>query len=464
MTTVLTVALPWGKFHATPWGHHVNEALVEWPPSPWRVLRALFSTWKLRAPHLQDALVVPVLNALAAPPAFQLPDHTEATTRHWLPDNARGKDKVIDAFAVVERGAMVQMRWDGDLAQRQREVLAELAALVPYLGRAESICELRLADREAPESGASTWLMPRPDSWGTGVRVLVAELPLDFVQLMVRTDEVRHLGALVPAGTAWVRYDQPEAVEPVQPIRRRHAPAPEAVRWALSSPALPGRKAAVAVGDLLRYTAMSKYGSANGGNSSEVLAGKDPFGTHLRGHGHAHYLAFDEDGDGLLDHAIAWAPSRFDQRSLRALLQAQAVYPGPQVRDVGNVGLGVEAVGDVGVVAPFLTGRARTLIWESHTPFAPPRHAHKNQGWHEFLLAEVNRELASRGLPLTINVDLLPGYDGLAFRRHRTRDGLHKARRAVGLRLEFAEPIEGPLSLGALNHFGLGLFVPSPST
>ncbi len=25
-----------GRFHATPWGHHVNEGLPEWPPSPWR--------------------------------------------------------------------------------------------------------------------------------------------------------------------------------------------------------------------------------------------------------------------------------------------------------------------------------------------------------------------------------------------------------------------------------------------
>ena len=23
-----------GRFHATPWGHHVNEGVPEWPPSP----------------------------------------------------------------------------------------------------------------------------------------------------------------------------------------------------------------------------------------------------------------------------------------------------------------------------------------------------------------------------------------------------------------------------------------------
>lgn len=460
MTTVLTVALPWGKFHATPWGHHVNEALVEWPPSPWRVLRALFSTWKLRAPHLTDEVAVPVLNALATPPAFRLPDHTEATTRHWMPDSAGGTDKVIDAFAVVERGAEVHMRWDADLLQHQRAVLSELAALVSYLGRAESICDLQLVEGEALRNDDAPWLLPQSDSSGSGIRVLVPKLPLDLDQLIVRTDQVRRQGALVPAGATWVRYEGTGAVKPVQPVRRPPPAAPAAVRWALSSPALPSLRAAVAVGDLLRSTAMSKYGAANSGAASQVLGGKDVTGALLADHGHAHYLAFDEDGDGLLDHAIAWATSRFDQQSLRALLQAEKLNP-RRLRDLRPLRLGLEAVGDIARVAPFLVGPAQ--VWVSHTPFAPPRHLHKNQQWEDFVVAEVNRELRHRDLPEAAAVELSKR-DGLAFRRHRTQESLQQARRAIGLRIRFAEPITGPVSLGALNHFGLGLFVPKRGT
>src|SRR5690606_41364458 len=32
-------------YHATPWGSHANEAEIEWPPSPWRILRALVASW-----------------------------------------------------------------------------------------------------------------------------------------------------------------------------------------------------------------------------------------------------------------------------------------------------------------------------------------------------------------------------------------------------------------------------------
>lgn len=34
---------PGGRYHATPWGHHVNEGRIEWPPSPWRLLRAFIA-------------------------------------------------------------------------------------------------------------------------------------------------------------------------------------------------------------------------------------------------------------------------------------------------------------------------------------------------------------------------------------------------------------------------------------
>ena len=39
----LQLRFPGGRYHATPWGHHVNEGLIEWPPSPWRLLRALIA-------------------------------------------------------------------------------------------------------------------------------------------------------------------------------------------------------------------------------------------------------------------------------------------------------------------------------------------------------------------------------------------------------------------------------------
>ena len=40
----LSIRFTGGHYHATPWGKAQNEGAVEWPPSPWRVLRALIAT------------------------------------------------------------------------------------------------------------------------------------------------------------------------------------------------------------------------------------------------------------------------------------------------------------------------------------------------------------------------------------------------------------------------------------
>ena len=65
-----------GRYHATPWGHHVNEGLVEWPPSPWRLLRALLSCgytrlgWNGAVPEEVVALLHKLVAVL---PSYTLP-------------------------------------------------------------------------------------------------------------------------------------------------------------------------------------------------------------------------------------------------------------------------------------------------------------------------------------------------------------------------------------------------------
>jgi CRISPR-associated protein Csb2 len=39
-----------GRYHATPWGRNVNEGATEWPPSPYRLVRALYDAWKRKRP------------------------------------------------------------------------------------------------------------------------------------------------------------------------------------------------------------------------------------------------------------------------------------------------------------------------------------------------------------------------------------------------------------------------------
>src|SRR5581483_5784527 len=116
-----------GRYHATPWGRHVNEGAVEWPPSPWRILRALVATWKRTLPDLPQEQVEPIFRALAEPPEFLLPPASTGHTRHFMPWFKKGPDDrtlVFDTFVAVSRESPVWVRWPNvSLDGAQRDAL-----------------------------------------------------------------------------------------------------------------------------------------------------------------------------------------------------------------------------------------------------------------------------------------------------------------------------------------------------
>src|SRR6266508_6988675 len=70
MSVVLAVRFPLGRYHATAWDRSVNEGAVEWPPSPWRLLRALVATWYTRWPQLPAPALDELLDLLGRLPQY----------------------------------------------------------------------------------------------------------------------------------------------------------------------------------------------------------------------------------------------------------------------------------------------------------------------------------------------------------------------------------------------------------
>lgn len=481
MSTALEVVFPWGLYHANPWGRDVNEAAVDWPPSPWRILRALYATWQWRRPDLPAGSVVGVLGELAAPPAYLLPTSSEAHTRHYMPDlthmrdrpktradtkySGDAVDRVLDPFVVVARDARMLIRWPCDLGGAARVVLGALAAGLSYLGRSESLCTARLIGIEGdagPERGEA-WLEPLPDGSaaaglvpGGSLRVLAPTQPLDLAALTRSTAELRARGFTVPPGSRWLSYPVPPPTVSARAPGVQHR-RPTAVRWAFASPARPSVKASVAMADVLRQACMSQYGRNFRSEASPQLAGKDAEGRKLIGHRHAHYLALDSDEDQLVDHLVLWAPGGLGERELQALAGLDRLTGYGHVADFRPGRLGLEALGEVATVAPELVGPAQ--VWRSVTPFAPSRHAHKHEPWDLHVIQEVREELAHRSFPVPTDVRLLPR-DWLTFRRRRVQEHLEDNRRAVGVRITFDHDVRGPIALGSLSHFSLGLFRP----
>ncbi|MGC8514184.1 MAG: type I-G CRISPR-associated protein Csb2 [Acidimicrobiales bacterium] len=457
MSTVAELRFPWGRYHATPWGRSVNEAAIEWPPSPWRIMRALYSVWQYRAPDIPEDLIRGVLGRLASPPDYLLPAYTEAHTRHYQPDNNFGKDKVLDPFIVTEKGASLLIRWDAELTISEHLALSRLFSHLPYLGRAESICHAELLPTDKPVR-ADGWIRPGTPSGlgGSSRRVLVPTDPIDLGALTVTTASSRKAGLVCPRGSRWVTYQIPPPYDRLSlPGQRPAASQPfvEAALLGIDSPVLPSIHDTVWVADVTRRAAIHAY--AQGQDfKSEVLSGKTSDGGLLQGHRHAHYLPLDLDGDRLLDAIVVWAPGGLPRPELAALGKISKLYS--RVPGFRPVRVALTGIGQV----PHLLGHRGNRIvakgsnWVSSTPFLPYRHR-KRQTLEAFLADELQREAASRGMPAVTVLDAVPG-TWLDFRR--SRPGVRQEPLGHGLRIQFAEPVAGPVTLGALSHFGLGRF------
>lgn len=500
-----------GRFHATPWGRHVNEGAVEYPPSPWRLLRTLVATfYRARPASVTEEQLKRILVALAsAPPAFYLPPAGVAHTRHY--DVANGSLKFFDAFLVtdVERtgalataaksdDAIIWLWTDVELGAGDRKALGALLRATNTFGRAESWCEAVLLEATDKEANcrlfelASTAeglrgaepvrvLAPQTKEW-TGDELLDA--------LTIETSAMRKEKQLEPPGAAWLTYARPlnllggHASAPRRGVKKR-APV-TVVRFALASNVLPLVQDTMPFCESARW-AILKFRKNLNAPFSEVLAGKESADetTPLKGHSHAHYLATDEDVDGRLDHLTIYAERGLGDEDLKAIASLREIHRHGSPYRVFAALIGQGEVKDFAAAESVAASRqqsrhaARLLQkskrWRSVTPFVLPRFATRGAGKgarpRDMPVEQLKREARLRQLPEIVEVrsseadEDLKGYKvgarlvrWLEFRTRRFNGTTGYG--TAGFEIEFAEEVDAPLALGFGCHFGLGLFEP----
>ncbi|MDT5024778.1 MAG: CRISPR-associated protein Csb2, partial [Micromonosporaceae bacterium] len=241
MTVTLVARFPLGRYHATPWDRSVNEGAVEWPPSPWRLLRAFVATWYTRWPDLPAPVLDGLLEALGDSPMYWASPGHSAHTRHYLPeaDHKKGETGAtaltLDPYlSLPPTGDHLLIQWDAELTAEQRGTLAKLVEQVPYLGRAESACDIRLLDSD-PEPD-ETWWRPGVEGAETA-RMLTPVRPIRRPIVELTTLEVRKARRTMPQGTKWVSYGRTADRKVSTPPPRRQSAAVTAIRFAVVSDA-----------------------------------------------------------------------------------------------------------------------------------------------------------------------------------------------------------------------------------
>ncbi|MEK6299903.1 MAG: type I-U CRISPR-associated protein Csb2 [Acidobacteriota bacterium] len=486
-----------GRFHATPWGHHVNEGVVEWPPSSWRLLRALIATFhRARPSGVSEEQLIRIVDALSAPPLFRLPPATTAHTRHY--DVANGSVKFFDTFVVLDPGDPTTCVWpEAGLDDGDRTALAVLLSSLGTFGRAESWCEAELLEEDELRepnsypledgqslSGLEPVRLLMPDSTGRSL----------IDALLIETSAMRKKKQLDPPGTRWVTYVRDSkalTARGAAPPRRTASKAlTNIAHYALDSSVLPLPQDALPFAEQVRRALIRNRVDTS---HSETITGKHADGTPLEGHEHAHYFPTDEDLDGRIDHVTIYAPRGFDDADLEAIGSLRTIFRSgnrPEVRMVlaglgGPVSRSKDDASSSAFTRRFGEGDpaeagttklsevsifAKARRWRSVTPFSLPRFPNRGGGKpprpRDLPEGQLVRELKNRGLPEPVSIKRIEGYqvEGRPLVRwlefHATRFNGKAGNALAGFEIEFAEPVRGPLAVGFACHFGLGLFLP----
>jgi CRISPR-associated protein Csb2 len=471
--TMPTVKLrfPGGRYHATPWGHHVNEGLIEWPPSPWRLIRALVATgfaklgW-IEVPPIARRLIEKLAAVL---PLYRLPAASAAHSRHYMPyiEGARQKTTLVfDTWASVGAGEVV-VHWPCELDPEEAELFGKLASVLGYLGRSESWVEAQVADDLPAEWNAvpcqegehrgpgweqvslmaaispeeyATWqkeqadiaLAPHP--LPPGKKKPIAKLlkdreratepyPPDLVSCLTK-DTVwwKGHGWSQPPGSRRVLYWRPsDSLQVgVSATPRRGGLHPvECMLLAISTPsgnrsALPHITRTLPQAELIRRALICR--AANGKRvHCPSLLGKDQHGTPLQDHhAHAHFLPLDLDGDQFLDHILIYAPAKLCGTAQRAVRSLRRTWTKGGVGDLQVALVGHGRLNDLRKLPPPLGETLLSFLGPSRGARSwisstpfVPPRFLKRRGRNS-LPGQIQDELASRGLPSADSIEVLP--------------------------------------------------------
>ena len=460
---------PAGRYHATPWGHQVNEGLVEWPASPWRLLRALLSSGftRLGWDNSPPKLAIPLFEALCSKsPSYFVPQTNISHSRHYMPTatfrsgtQIEATTLVLDTWANVGDGEM-QVSWDVELSVEQRELLSSLVEHMNYLGRSESWAIGRLLDDSnessrpnvvphqpgvplergyelvtliAPVAPAdyTAWRVERlPEGLSNGKKKLTtkqlkdqehaeAPYPRDLLEAMQwDTSRWQSFGWSQPPGSQLVQYRRPRdtlamTAAPVPALHEFGDESADIVLLALSTDSgslglLPSITRTLPQAELL-HDAMVRLASVDGQVPPEELTGRDINRKPLEGHRHAHVLPIDLDEDGHVDHVILWAKMGFSRCAQEAVSDLRRTWTkgGKAALRLALAGRALQKS-----ISNWPNGMARILgsstYWESETPFVAPRFL--KQSGKNTLEGQIRAELNSRGFsePLQVVASIVP--------------------------------------------------------
>lgn len=601
MKVYLKQTFPLGRFHATPWKvFPYDDPHGEWPPSPWRLLRAILArshqferesdsikdsdyreelvqafansqinwhapalTWrgpslrqyqpaefkwsntdpqKIKATpipsELQSRYSGDIIAVIPAPKGEKLPftklesfDRNGNSVRAYEELEKEPIKAIRDAIKHLGKNAIIIKRYPpgfriynttkvqdnfwltagekqplywifegDDWTEATLTLLDQCLARMTYFGRAESITAIeRVSEASLPDTPNCILSTSRTSE---SVPVLCPRPEVTLEQLQFTTDDSAVRNATVPPGAVWkfaLRPARPATRVMQKSLQPKHQPT-RVLQFALGSRVAPNLDHIALITNWFRGRAVRFFLEVQGGEECKwekadetlkaavsLLSGKGVDGKKLTGHDHAHFGLYLDPETKQPTRLMAWRKTLFTLAEDEAIRRAASIPFSLGHREKSAKGqeatkrdpwkVHCVPLDNAVPLPPGFDPDQPFSVWESLTPYVPPRHAFNSRGKSkpgETPESQLQRELERLGLqPQSIvfldrnnepnQSDRNP--EGEWVKVHapkRSASGpSNLSKRGFRFRLSFPEPVSGPIALGHSSHFGLGLFVPA---
>ena len=368
MRVILRQTFPLGRFHGNPWrAFPFEDPHGEWPPSPWRLLRAILARshqferergipchgWR---ESFVRAFCTGVVSWCLPPFSWRGPGllQYQPATFEWVPPNRTKtvKDRRVeipsertyrptlarDNFRVVgslwtdsrDCGAVWWVMNGDAWAECQLDRLDVILRRMTYFGRAEAITEIQRVAELPADVHVNCVLEQAPSTGSVPVLAPTADATLEQAQAVTDDPSVAH--STVPPGACWLYAKRP-AKPPVGFLRSapRMREPPRLMQFGIGTRVSPPQKSIVILtqrfrGRVIREFLAGSWQRADAARraAARLLTGKEADGSPLRGHRHQHTrfsILFDPD-TGKSARLLVWRDQPFCADEERAILKA----------------------------------------------------------------------------------------------------------------------------------------------
>lgn len=463
-----------GQYHATPWGRNVSEGVAEFPPSPYRLIRAIIDSWLRKNRDIKEQEIEKIIMLMSdEKPKFKVPPYTQSFIKSYMSKNDRNpekKDLIYDGFIRVVPGSFVKIIWENaQITEQESLLLSRIVSAINYLGRSDSWVDISISS-QYEELNYNIFPIDRTIANEDRLKSLRIASPVSKAEyngkiswlsaFQMSTNDVIAKNIKSPPSLTFHDYyvDEPKIYEN---NKIKHISAESKVNtfiYSLHTSVPPQVIETLPIAERMHTIINGRY-KKKFNKASENFSGRSNMTGHLlTGHKHTYILPVDRNEDGRIDRIVLKSVLNFDEDELYVLDSVSEIW---QSGGRPNVKLIPIEWGDSRDMETIF----KSNIFRSVTPFIPTRHFRKGRGiYGEWLKNEVLRELKNHDMPLPVTVSNLKTLDlkghtfyWLEFMRSRKGD---EQKVGYGFEIKFEDYVEGPFSIGYGAHFGLGMFYP----